>query len=177
MQNVPVFNPASPEAKAISDLFFAVLVICGVILAIVTGVVAYSLVRSRARPGAGEPRQVFGSRPLEILWTGVPMLVLGWIFALTVRAMRAADPSATEPPDLTVIGHQWWWEVRYANTPGVTANEIHIPAGQRLLVRVFGPPELGKPPDPSIIAADPRPDWYLLWYFAVLAPLPHGMEN
>ncbi len=46
-----------------------------------------------------------------------------------------------------------------------------------LLALVFGPPTLGKPPDPSIIAADPRPDWYLLWYFAVLALLPHGMEN
>jgi ubiquinol-cytochrome c reductase cytochrome b subunit len=46
-----------------------------------------------------------------------------------------------------------------------------------LLAVVFGPPELGKPPDPSIIAADPRPDWYLLWYFAVLALLPHGTEN
>jgi cytochrome c oxidase subunit 2 len=129
MQDVPVFNPASPEAKAISDLFFTVLVICGVILAIVTGVVAYSLVRSRARPGAAEPRQVFGSRPLELLWTGVPILVLVWIFALTVPAMRAAAPSATEPPDLRVIGHQWWWEVRNAASPVATANEIHIPAG------------------------------------------------
>jgi ubiquinol-cytochrome c reductase cytochrome b subunit len=46
-----------------------------------------------------------------------------------------------------------------------------------LLALIFGPPELGKLPDPSIIAADPRPDWYLLWYFAVLALLPHGSEN
>jgi ubiquinol-cytochrome c reductase cytochrome b subunit len=41
----------------------------------------------------------------------------------------------------------------------------------------FGPPALSDPPDPTIIKAYPRPDWYLLWYFAVLAQLPHGTEN
>jgi ubiquinol-cytochrome c reductase cytochrome b subunit len=46
-----------------------------------------------------------------------------------------------------------------------------------LLALMLGPPALGKPPDPSIIAANPRPDWYLLWYFAVLALLPHGTEQ
>jgi ubiquinol-cytochrome c reductase cytochrome b subunit len=50
--------------------------------------------------------------------------------------------------------------------------------GAMVLLAIFvGPPELGKPPDPSIVDAYPRPDWYLLWYFAVLALLPHGTEN
>ncbi|HEX3856525.1 MAG TPA: cytochrome b N-terminal domain-containing protein [Verrucomicrobiae bacterium] len=40
-----------------------------------------------------------------------------------------------------------------------------------------GAPQLGKPPDPSIIDATPRPDWYFMWYFAMLALLPHGTEH
>ncbi len=50
-------------------------------------------------------------------------------------------------------------------------------AGIVALAAIFGPPKLGKPPDPSIVQAYPAPDWYLLWYFAILALLPHGTES
>jgi len=46
-----------------------------------------------------------------------------------------------------------------------------------LLAWVFGPPVLGKPPDPSNIEAYPRPDWYLLWIFAAFALLPKAIED
>ena len=38
--------------------------------------------------------------------------------------------------DLVVVGHQWWWEVRYPGSGAVTANEIHVPVGRKLRVRV-----------------------------------------
>ncbi|HTC25073.1 MAG TPA: cytochrome bc complex cytochrome b subunit, partial [Gemmatimonadales bacterium] len=46
-----------------------------------------------------------------------------------------------------------------------------------LLALIVGPPELGAPPDPSILQAYPRPDWYFLWYFAVLAMTPTHLET
>lgn len=46
-----------------------------------------------------------------------------------------------------------------------------------LLALLVGPPPIEKPPDPSLLDADPRPDWYLLWYFAVLALIPAKLEG
>ena len=46
-----------------------------------------------------------------------------------------------------------------------------------VLALVVGPPELSGPPDPSILEAYPRPDWYFLWYFAVLALTPRNLET
>src|SRR5262249_7373985 len=45
------------------------------------------------------------------------------------------------------------------------------------LAYFVGPPKLNNPPHPSLPAPDPRPHWYMLWYFAVLAPLPRGGES
>lgn len=45
------------------------------------------------------------------------------------------------------------------------------------LAIVFGPPHLEKAPDPTLLNAYPRPDWYLLWYFAILALSPHALES
>jgi cytochrome c oxidase subunit 2 len=133
---IPIFDPASPQAAAISDLFVVVLVICGVILAIVVGIVGISLVRFRQRTGSEEPPPYFGNRKLEIIWTVGPILIIIWLFVLTARGMRQSDPPANRQPDLIVIGHQWWWEVRYPQTGVVTANEIHITVGRKWLVRL-----------------------------------------
>ncbi len=46
-----------------------------------------------------------------------------------------------------------------------------------ILAVVFGPPKLSKPPNPSLLARDPSPDWYLLWYYALLALIPHKMTT
>jgi ubiquinol-cytochrome c reductase cytochrome b subunit len=46
-----------------------------------------------------------------------------------------------------------------------------------ILAIVVGPPVLGNPPDPANLRVYPRPDWYFLWYFSVLALIPAQAEN
>ncbi|MBV9346113.1 MAG: c-type cytochrome [Gammaproteobacteria bacterium] len=68
----------------------------------------------------------------------VPLLVaLVW----TVVALGAASTPAGRPAlVLDITGHQWWWEVTYAADEAAntftTANEIHIPVGAPVLVRL-----------------------------------------
>jgi len=54
------------------------------------------------------------------------VLILFFAAARVIHAIQQAP----EPPgaiDVTVIGHQFWWEYRYPKLGVVTANELHIP--------------------------------------------------
>jgi len=46
-----------------------------------------------------------------------------------------------------------------------------------LLAVLVGPPEIGTPPNPADINTNPRPDWYLLWLFALFALMPPSIES
>ena len=134
--DILVFHPGSPETASISHIFLLVLIVCGAILATVVGMIGYGLIFFRHKPDSADPVPHFGNRKLELTWTIGPILIIIWLFALTVRGMRQSDPAANRQPDLIVIGHQWWWEVRYPQNGVVTANEIHIPVGRQWLVRL-----------------------------------------
>ena len=126
-----IFAPVSTPAFAIRDLSFFVLAITAAIFVIVAGVAVYTLIRfgrRRAEPEV-EPAQVYGSTQIELAWTIVPLLIVVVLFLVTARYIWGLERRA-QPPDaleITVVGHQWWWEIRYPKLGIVTANEIHVP--------------------------------------------------
>jgi cytochrome c oxidase subunit 2 len=158
------FDPHSPQAHAISTLFTQTLAVCAVIGLLVAVLVGVCIVRFRAGVRPGVPPQTHGNTRLEIGWTIAPLLVVIALFVLTSGAMAESDPPASREPDLVVIGHQWWWEARYPSGV-VTANEIHVPAGKDLLVRIesedvihdFWVPNLGRKID--AIPGHPNSVW------------------
>ncbi len=131
-----MLDPNSPQAQSIWNLFMWSLAIGTGIFALVTGLVLYVVWRYRHRQGQSEPRQLTGNTRLEVGWTVAPMLLLIAIFVPTLMVMRAVDPEATREPDIILTGYQWWWKVEYPQSGIETANEIHIPVGKQILVRL-----------------------------------------
>ncbi|WP_424952686.1 cytochrome c oxidase subunit II [Deinococcus sp.] len=130
----PIMAPASPLAAPITGLMWVTLLLGLGVFLLVTVAVLYFVRRYRHRGAAGEPPQVFGNAPEELIWLGAATLILVLLFGLSVRvAAQSSPPTDAGTPEITVTARQWFWQARY---PGgaVSAGEIHIPAGRRLLL-------------------------------------------
>jgi cytochrome c oxidase subunit 2 len=129
-----IFSPASTPAKSIADLSGFVLAISGIIFVVVFSLLVYSVVkfRGRAIDAGREPAQVYGSTQIEVAWTIIPTLIVVVLFLATARVIHAIQdaPKPSDAVEVTVIGHQYWWEFRYARLGIVTANELHIPVSE-----------------------------------------------
>ena len=126
-----VFAPVSTPAFAIRELSFLVLAIVTFIFVVVAGLTVYAIIRYRRRPGddGREPPQVYGSTQIELAWTVVPFLIVIVLFLTTARYIFAIERHEATPDalEITVVGNQWWWEIRYPRLGIVTANELHVP--------------------------------------------------
>jgi cytochrome c oxidase subunit II len=140
-QGLPtMFAPASAPAHTISHLSFFVLQITGSIFVVVGGLLVFALVRFRARPDdTSEPPQIYGSTQVELAWTVIPILIVVVLFLTTARIIFAIQdaPKPKDALDVTVVGHQFWWEFRYPKLGIVTANELHVPVGRATFLRLL----------------------------------------
>jgi len=108
-----------------------VLGICALIFIIVAFLLLYSAVKFRHRPDddGREPPQIYGSNPLELGWTVIPLLIVLVFFLANARVIHDVQ-DARRPPgaiEVTAVGHQFWWEYRYPQYGVVAANELHVP--------------------------------------------------
>ena len=100
-----------------------------VIFAVVMGLLVLAFVRRRRNDESASAERASYT---VILGGGMvaPVVLLAVLFAFVIGVMPAVSAPAPGSTRLTVevIGHQWYWEVRYPGTDAVTANEIHLPA-------------------------------------------------
>ncbi len=115
---------------------------------------------------------------------GLLLALLGLHLHLVLRNGVSEPPRAGRPVDPTVYrgwyhrmlgerGVPFWPDAIWRDAVfGMLVVGVIV-----LLAWLVGAPELSRPADPTIVQAEPRPDWYFLFYFALLALMPHGLES
>ena len=157
--NAPsAMDPRGPAAAAIADLWWWLLGMGGAVYVVVMAYMLVALYRRRRDrrvrhgvleagrddhaeiPSMDEPfvtRSSMEKGERVVLWAGIvaPTVILAIVFGMTVATLNVlATPQTVDRYTVQIVGRQWWWEVRYPNAGVITANEIHIPAGQPVRV-------------------------------------------
>ncbi|MEY2472929.1 MAG: cytochrome c oxidase subunit [Actinomycetota bacterium] len=147
-----VLDPRAPIARRLDSLWNPVFSIAVVIFVLVEFLVVFVAIRYRRRGDDDQPKQIHGSTKLEFGWTLAPALILAFVGFFTVLNVGKLDaiPKGNDVMRVNVTGHQWWWEFEYPKLGVTTANELHLPIGERVDVRLtsadvihsFWPPKL-----------------------------------
>jgi len=107
-----------------------------VVFILVEGALLFAIWKFRGRPGDQEPEQTHGNAIVEVVWTIIPAAILAFIAVPTVRTIFRTAEIPAGAMEVEVIGHQWWWEFRYPEQQIVTANELVVPAGKPVVVKI-----------------------------------------
>ena len=133
-------DPRSEPAREIATLWWWMLAVAGTVLggALFLLFVAWLRRRTPGFPLLGG-REGVATALVVVFGIVIPLATNVAVFVVAnfvvAHATDAPNPRTTRLT-MEVIGHQWFWEVRYPGTRAVTANEIHIPTGTRVDVVV-----------------------------------------
>lgn len=145
-------DPAGAQSKSIHDLWWLFFIVCGSIYVIVMLVLVIAFIRSRRDGGRADeytpaiisPEPRSEKRLSNIIKLAVAITVVV-IFVFMVTSFRtgraiASMADAGQPLVIKVTGHQWWWQVNYQDDVQsnnlVTSNEIHIPVGRPVKIKL-----------------------------------------
>ena len=130
-----------PVAQKQLDLFNVILWVMVAVFILVEGLLVYAIVRYRRRPGDAKPPQIHGKTSLEIILTIIPtilVLALGIWSVFTLFELEEPPTDGPTPLQVTVTGHQWWFEFEYPDAGNgkkiITANEMRIPVDRPIQI-------------------------------------------
>jgi cytochrome c oxidase subunit 2 len=144
--NQAALNAKGLQAARIERLWwFMFTIVAGVYVAIMAWL-GTAILRSRTAVSPTEiPPQVNAAadrRMTVVVGSAIGFTVVLLFVLLTSSVMTGHAISrlaSKNPVTIDIIGHQWWWEVRYEATQAdqtvITANEIHVPVGQPVVIK------------------------------------------
>jgi heme/copper-type cytochrome/quinol oxidase subunit 2 len=108
-------EPKTSQGHAIKDLYDIVFAIAAIIFFLVEGLIIWSVIRYRRKPGDDElPPQTHGHNLAEVIWTVIPTIIVFFLFFVSWRTLNTVE-AHTPKPDLLVkaVAAQFQWSFEY----------------------------------------------------------------
>lgn len=133
--------PAGPLAERVEHLWWFSFWTSGAVYAAVLGFLLWSILRARRRERAGERLDAGAEQRMTravSYGAGITAAILLVFLGYDLVVGRTLSPvPRAHPLTIEVTGHQWWWEITYADSSPrgrfTTANEVHVPVGEPVL--------------------------------------------
>jgi cytochrome c oxidase subunit 2 len=127
-----LYPPAAvtEEGAKIRDLYTVVFLIAVVIFLLVEGLIVWSVIRYRRRPGDDTlPAQTHGNNIAEAIWTIVPTIIVVFLFVVSWQTLNAVDTAAANPETrIRAVAGQFQWQFDYLSDDGQTVLYTHVQA-------------------------------------------------
>ncbi|WP_458759621.1 cytochrome c oxidase subunit II [Afipia sp. TerB] len=134
-----------PSATSVKHLILIIVAVCSVIWALVMIALIMALARRRVpTPAPVQPRPQADRRMMIVIGgaTIATVLIISGFTVLSLFATRILSLAGGDDLTIKVRGQQWWWGIEYfGDTPEKrfeTANEIHIPVGRNVRLKLEG---------------------------------------
>ena len=119
-----LYPPAAvtEEGAQIRDLYHIVFLIAAAIFIVVEGLIIWSVIRYRRKPGDDTlPAQTHGNNLAEMVWTVVPTLIVIFLFVISWQTLNAVDTAAADPETrIRAVAGQFQWQFDYLDDDGET---------------------------------------------------------
>jgi len=131
-------SPAGPMARDVANVWWAMFGFSVVVLVVVSALWIYAMLRQPRTHSAEEAKRI---NRRWIIGGGLVLPTVSIVALLafgipTGRSMLPLPVEGEQPLRVQVIGHQWWWEVRYPESGVVTANQFILPIDRPVDVEV-----------------------------------------
>jgi cytochrome c oxidase subunit 2 len=136
-----MLDAAGPQAATIEWVWWLFFWVAAFVLTAVLVTTAWALLRRRGEQDPRDPGATRRAGVVVAAATGTTALILfGLLVSSVVAGRRLQGLSDPRHVPIVVTGQQWWWAVEYeSEVPSrrvITANEIHIPVGRPILLKL-----------------------------------------
>jgi cytochrome c oxidase subunit 2 len=115
------------SGKVVNNVFLFILVICVFLLALITFLMVYFVIRYR-RERHPQSADIEGSTWLEVTWTVIPTLIVLTMFYYGLTGFQFLKKVPEGAMVVRVIARQWSWLFQYEN--GAKDPELRVPVGR-----------------------------------------------